>query len=383
MMKKPIKVMHVLRPVHGGMRQHLIGLVNYIGTDQVETIVVCSKDSNGFSPSELPNSKIIPLEIKGDFDLKNDYRIAGEIFQIALREEVDIIHAHGVRAGFICLWAAINRQRRFVFICTFHNQFCKSHSLLKNCFNKFIVKIIAGRANRVITVSQAIRKELVNYLNVYPFKISCIYNGIPLDKFQNLKSATEIRAKIGVPRFSVLIGTVARLIPQKGVSVLIKAAVSLHKKFPDVYFTVIGDGPFRDSLELEAAGAGLKKYMIFTGFRNDVPDILSSLDIFVLPTLEEGFSIVTLEAMALKKPVIVSEVGGLPEIITSETGITVSPNKPERLETALADLICNPAKRILMGNSALERIKQMFTVEQMAAQHLTLYQETIAAKNGD
>jgi glycosyltransferase involved in cell wall biosynthesis len=143
---------------------------------------------------------------------------------------------------------------------------------------------------------------------------------------------------------------------------------------------VIGDGPFRESLELEAAGEGLKKYMIFTGYRNDVPEILSVLDIFVLPTLEEGFSIVTLEAMAMKKPVIVSEVGGLPEIITPDTGITVSPNRPEQLERALADLICNPAKRVLMGNCALERVKQMFTVEQMAARHLTLYRE-ICAEN--
>jgi glycosyltransferase involved in cell wall biosynthesis len=374
-MNKPLKVMHVLRPVYGGMRQHLIGLVNYIDKDKVETVVICSKENSGFSQAELPNSKIIPLEIRGEFNFKSDYRIAREILQIARQEEADIIHAHGVKAAFLCLWAAINRRRRFAVICTFHNQFRKSQNLLQNCLNKFMVKAIAGQANRIITVSQAIRKELVNYLNVYPFKITCIYNGIPLEKFQKLKPAPDIRAKIGIPRYSVLVGTVARLIPQKGVSVLIKAAVNLHQKFPDVYFTVIGDGPFRESLELEAAGAGLKKFMIFTGYRNDVPEILSVLDIFALPTLEEGFSIVTLEAMAMKKPVIASEVGGLPEIITPDTGITVPPNKPEQLEQALADLICNPAKRVLMGNCALERVKQLFTIEQMAAQHLDLYQE--------
>jgi glycosyltransferase involved in cell wall biosynthesis len=374
-MNKPLKVMHVLRPVYGGMRQHLIGLVNYIAKEKVETIVVCSKENSSFFPLELPNSKIIPLEIRGEFNFKSDCRISREILQIALVEKADIIHAHGVKAASLCLWAAINRRRRFAVICTFHNQFHRSENLFMNFFNKFLVKAIVGQANHVITVSQAIRKELVSYLNVYPFKISCIYNGIPLEKFVKFKPDADTRAKIGIPRYSVLIGTIARLIPQKGVSVLIKAAVNLRQKFPDVYFTVIGDGPFRDSLELEAAGAGLKKYMIFTGFRNDVPEILSAFDIFVLPTLEEGFSIVTLEAMAMKKPVIASEVGGLPEIITSDTGITVSPNRPEQLEHALADLICNPAKRVLMGNCALERVKQMFTIEQMATQHLAIYQE--------
>jgi hypothetical protein len=165
-MKRPVKVLHVLRPVSGGMRQHLIGLVNHLPSDQVETIVICAKGAMGFQPEELPRAKVIPLDIKGDFDLKNDLPIAREILRIALVKQVDLIHAHGVKAGLLCWWATLNRRRRFKVICTFHNQFRISTQWLKNAVNRLIVKTLASRVNRIITVSQAIRKELVEDLNI-------------------------------------------------------------------------------------------------------------------------------------------------------------------------------------------------------------------------
>ncbi|HYH03239.1 MAG TPA: glycosyltransferase family 4 protein [Bacillota bacterium] len=372
-MNNPIKVMHVLRPVMGGMRQHLIGLVSLTIKEQVETIVVCAKGEGGFKPEELPGVKIFPLDIKGDFSLHSDYQIARAILKIALAEKVNIIHAHGIKAGLLCLWSCLNRRNRFAVICTFHNQFRKSTHVLKNAINKLLVVILAKSVNHIITVSQAIRKELVEYLNVYPLKITCIYNGIDLERFSTLLKSDCLHREYAIPKYSVLIGTVARLIPQKGVSTLIKAAAVLSQEYPDLYFIIIGDGPFRESLELEAAGAGLKKRMFFTGFRKNVPELLSDLDIFALPTLEEGFSIVTLEAMAVKKPVVVSRVGGLPEVVSAESGIIVTPNDSEALETALRDLICNPAQRIIMGNAAFDRVNQKFSLNRMTEQHLNLY----------
>jgi glycosyltransferase involved in cell wall biosynthesis len=375
-MDRPVKVLHVLRPVSGGMRQHLIGLVNHLPSDQVETIVVCANGPMGFQSVELPQAKIISLNIKGDFDFKNDLPIARKILHIALVEQVDLIHAHGVKAGLLCLWATLNRRNRFKVICTFHNQFRISAQWFKNTVNRLIVKILANQVNRIITVSQAIRKELVEDLNIYSHKIDYIYNGVDLAAFANLQPENDLlRQEFGIPRSAVLIGTVARLIPQKGIGVLIKAAAALRRTHQDVYFVVIGDGPYRETLELEAAGAGLKKYLSFTGFRNNVPQLLANLDIFVLPTLEEGFSIVTLEAMAAKKPVVASRVGGLPEIITADTGFTVPPAQPDQLAAALQDLIVNPAKRVTMGNAAYERVKNQFTLTRMAQFHLELYQE--------
>jgi glycosyltransferase involved in cell wall biosynthesis len=379
-MDRPLKVLHVLRPVSGGMRQHLIGLVNHLPSDQVETIVVCATGTLGFQPSELPKAKIISLNITGDFDFKNDPPIAKEILRIAVAEQVDLIHAHGVKAGLLCLWATLNRRHRFKVICTFHNQFRVSAQWLKNMANRLIVKILANQVNHIITVSQAIRKELVEDLNVYAYKINCIYNGVDLAAFDLIQPENDLlRQELAIPRAAVLVGTVARLIPQKGIDVLIKAAASLRQTHPDVYFVVIGDGPYRETLELEAAGAGLKKYLFFTGFRTNVAQLLANLDVFVLPTLEEGFSIVTLEAMAVKKPVVVSRVGGLPEIVIPDTGITVPPNQPDQLTAALQDLIVNSTKRVAMGNAAYERVKNYFTLTRMAQLHFDLYQELTRA----
>jgi glycosyltransferase involved in cell wall biosynthesis len=372
-----IKVLFVLRPTMGGIRKQVMGLLQNISRDLVEPIVVCPAGEAGVSPSEVEGVRIIPMDIRGDLNLSSDFRTSRAIARIAKTEGVDIIHAHGFKAGWLCLWAGLSRSRPYTIICTFHNQVRRSRNILKDWLNRFFISIVGRRVDQVAVVSMGIRSEAVELLGLPAEKVTCIYNGVDFSLYQKVKQTGAFRRELGIGEKTLLVGTLARLIPQKGVQVLIQAASMLRKNFPDVRFVVVGDGPYRSQLETQVEAAGVDNYLLLLGFRTDIPRILSELDLFVLPTLEEAFSVAVMEAMASAKPVIISEVGGLPELITPETGILVPPGKPDELKNALGDLLADPARRLQMGLAGRERVEKHFSIQTMAESYYQLYKRLV------
>jgi glycosyltransferase involved in cell wall biosynthesis len=372
-----IKVLFVLRPTMGGIRKQVMGLLQNIRRDLVQPIIVCPAGEAGVSPTEVEGVRVIPMDIRGDLNLVSDYRVSRIIAQIVKTEGVAIIHAHGFKAGLLCLWAGLSRSRTYTIICTFHNQVRRSPNIVKDWLNRFLISTVGRRVDQVAVVSMGIRMEAVELLGLPPDKVTCIYNGVDFTVYQNIKKTGAFRRELGIGENTLLVGTLVRLIPQKGIQILIQAVSMLKKDFPDARFAVVGDGPFRSQLEAEAKAAGVSNYLLFMGFRKDIPGILSELDIFVLPTLEEAFSVALMEAMASGKPVVASEVGGLPELITTETGILVPPGKPDELKNAMYDLMVNPARRLQMGLAGRERVEKHFSIKTMAEGYYQLYKRLV------
>lgn len=172
----------------------------------------------------------------------------------------------------------------------------------------------------------------------------------------------------------------ARLVPQKGISCFLKAAAMLVKDYR-VNFLIVGDGPLRRQLENETVALGLENRVVFAGERDDVPVILSALDIFVLPSLTEGFPLAILEALAAGRPVIATRVGGIPEIIAdNHTGLLIKPGDPAELALAVAGLLTDRERTLSLARAGQLYVKEKFSAEQMVRRVEEEYLKILRAK---
>jgi glycosyltransferase involved in cell wall biosynthesis len=184
-------------------------------------------------------------------------------------------------------------------------------------------------------------------------------------------------AEFSVPRTvhsGVVIGTACRLELIKGVRYLIEALSILAPQFPGVRLEIAGDGSLRETLEQQSHQLGVSGIVSFLGNRDDLPSIMAGWDIFVLPSLDEGFGIAALEAMAAGLPVIASEVGGLCELVQNgETGWLVPPSAPVELAQRIGQLIHDRRNREAMGIAGRGRALDCFSISQMVDQTIAVY----------
>jgi glycosyltransferase involved in cell wall biosynthesis len=177
------------------------------------------------------------------------------------------------------------------------------------------------------------------------------------------------------------VGTAGRLVPVKGPEFLVKAAKYMISKYPDAYFIFTGDGPLENGLRRKALEMGISDNVIFLGWRDDVAKIISIYDIFVLPSLNEGMGRVLAEAMALGKPIVASNIGGIPDlVIHGKNGFLVPPKNPKELVKYIQVLIEDKDKRVKMGLKGKE-ISLNFGAKSMIERIASLYEELLIQKN--
>lgn len=178
-----------------------------------------------------------------------------------------------------------------------------------------------------------------------------------------------------------MIGVVARLNRLKGIEYFLQAAAAMGKRSYDARFLIVGDGQHKQELEQLAIQLGLGKRVVFTGFRLDVPEVLSALTISVLPSLSEGLSNSLLESMAAGVPVVATNVGGNPEAVEDGvTGIIVPPRDAHALARAMALLLENPDLGSEFGEAGRRRVTQRFSLAQMVRETESLYLRLLERK---
>ena len=227
------------------------------------------------------------------------------------------------------------------------------------------------RVDGVIAISRDIVNRLVT-AGVEREKIRLIHSGIDPLPFQCSAKASCLNED------GPVVGTAAVLEERKGHRYLLQAAALLKQKGHRIKYMVAGEGSLREELQELARGLELKQEVTFLGFVDDMPKFLSKIDIFVLPSLHEGLGVAALEAMAAGKPVVASRVGGLAEIvIDTDTGFLVPPKDAEALAETIRQLINKTSMAEIMGSRAADRVRQHFTMEQMARKNEAYYCELL------
>jgi glycosyltransferase involved in cell wall biosynthesis len=207
----------------------------------------------------------------------------------------------------------------------------------------------------IITISDSIKNRLRN-AGVPGSRITTIYEGIDLPLYPKLTRAVQ-------PGRQLVIGTVSHLSREKGMRYLIEAAALIPEANKRLKVVIVGEGACLQELMELARERGLEN-ITFTGFRSDIPELMKSFDIFVLPSLSEGLSSSILEAMASSLPVIASNVGGIPELVRDgENGLLVAPADPAALAEAIRRLAQDPEDSLRMGRQGRKQVEDRFAME--------------------
>ena len=237
---------------------------------------------------------------------------------------------------------------------------------------RFKQRFFSAGIQRYVAVSQALAMCMSETFPIPARKMEVVLNGIPVHDFEGADDRTPHVVLDGMTRPIVL--CVARLDKQKGQRYLLEAAVGV----PDATFIFVGDGPDRSMLEARVRELHLSARVVFLGQRRDIPAWLAACDVFVLPSLWEGLPLSILEAMAARKPVIATQVGGTPEAIThGETGLLVPPADPVALAAALRTLLDNAALAAQYAAAGRARVQQEFSIETMTRRITHIYDQLL------
>lgn len=237
-----------------------------------------------------------------------------------------------------------------------------------------IEKLGNGFVNRIVCNSREGARWVLENEKVSPAKVVVIPNGIEPELFGNFQPDPALRREFGIPEKAPLVGTVANFSPEKGYEILLEAAELVLQARPDTWFLFVGGGPLIEVMKARARALERGRQIIFAGTREDTARILASLDLFVLASFLEGCPNALLEAMAMGKPVIACETGGIPELVESgKDGLLVSPRNFAQLAEAILTLLANPAKGRAFGEAARTKVRENFSLERMLDQYERLY----------
>ncbi len=375
-MRERIVLLHVIATLGmGGAERFLVELCRARPRDCYQ-VIVSSVSGDGPCADDLRRAgiELFPLGARSNWDLSAVFRLA----RFMRQREVDIVHTHlflgGVFGRLAALLAGVP-----VKVTTEQNAYAIGH--LPPRSQVLTGALLARFSDRLVAVSQGARDYLVQVERVPPAKIQIVPNAIPWPEPVPFAQVEATRRGLGAEGCYPLLGTVARLTPQKGLGYLLQALSILRARYPNFLCVIIGDGELRGELESLAERQGLDNHVRFCGLRRDVPAILQNLDLFVLPSLFEGLPVALLEAMAVGRPVVATRVAGNSEVI--EDGINgrlVPPADAAALAEAMVALLDNPEQARALAQRGQETVRQRYTIGRVAEAYERLYEELLQAQ---
>jgi glycosyltransferase involved in cell wall biosynthesis len=245
---------------------------------------------------------------------------------------------------------------------------------------EFIDRLVtSARVKKLIAVSSNIGVALERLYG--SGKVAQIHNGINLEKLKPSRDRKKVRDELGVETDDQVVGTVGRLTSVKGHEVLLRAADSLMKKIGNIKLLIVGDGPLMPRLKTVAHELGIEKKVILAGHRGDVYDFLNCMDVFTLPSIHEGIPMVLLEALALRRPVVASRVGGIPEVVEDGvSGILVAPHSATELQQGIERVLQDSTYANRLAQAGRLRVEEEFTATAMARRTADLYKSLVRSR---
>ncbi|MCW3490103.1 glycosyltransferase family 4 protein [Dethiobacter alkaliphilus] len=367
-MNKP-RILTVVRPAEGGIRAHIKTLVQELHEDFSFSVVCPPEQSADFKEY---GCEVVPVPMRAAVHPLHDLRALMQMHKNLKNGSYSLVHAHGFKAALLA--RPVAGYSHTPCLVTVHGDFAHAASSPLAPVYRWVEAVFAGWATGYITVADWLAEELQAVYSVDGERIAVIPNGI---RFPAVPQAGNAKDVLPFSSAAVVIGTVARLAPQKGIEYFIKAAALLSKIKPDLRFVVVGDGPQRRVLELLSRNLGLTNKLYFAGARQNVADFLAGFTVFVQPSVSEGQGITALEAMAAGCPVVASAVGGLRELIRhGDNGLLVPPGEPQALAGAVNRLLGDELLRASLAQQGLA-VARRYSVAEMVNRTRALYAQIV------
>lgn len=309
-----------------------------------------------------------------EINVFSDFMALVELVLLMRRRRYTIVHSHNSKAGFLGRLAA-KLAGVPIIIHTIHGfAFHEYEKPPRRILFILLEKLAAGFADRLITVSTPLRNWGLELKIGREEQYCVIPDGIEIDRFKIRIDLAKKKQELGINPQDLVVGMVAKLWKGKGHMTLLEAAPSIIREIPNVKFLFVGEGYLRQDLERIALSKGLKDYIIFTGFRNDIPQITATFDIAVLASFFEGLGRVLLEAMVLEKPVVATNVGGIPEVVKDGVnGFLVPAGDSHLLAETIIKLLKDENLRRDMGRVGRKMIDEKFSAKKMVGDIERLY----------
>jgi glycosyltransferase involved in cell wall biosynthesis/GT2 family glycosyltransferase len=382
------RVVHLItRLIVGGAQENTVASVEQVDPARFESrlwmgpqtgdegSLVDDARRRGIAPQIIPNlvRQIHPLK---------DLLVTAELARRFRRERVDLVHTHSSKAGIVGRLAAWIAGVP-VIVHTVHGWGFHEHmSPFVRGVYVFLERLMQGFTDRLISVSEETTRIGLERAIGVPEKYTLIRSGIPLARFHPDDSLRRaMRHELGILEGEIVIGSVGRLSPQKNPLDFVRVARQLLSTHPHLRFLYVGDGALRPEFEAAAGDSPIPDRITLLGLRDDVPDLLRALDIFVLTSLWEGLPRVVPQALSTGVPVVVYNISGVEEIVTSgHNGYVVPPRDLEAMVDRLRHLIEDDRARAEMSRRARAEFDSSFSEEAMIRQLGELYDELLAAR---
>ncbi len=311
-----------------------------------------------------------PLDMRRRLAFKPIYHIN----KIISSHKIDLVHSQGARADFFARVAG----RLAGASCTLSTIQMPVEGFDVGYLKKTIYRLMDQFSDRFverfIVVSDSLKRILTEGRGIPTQRVVQIYNGIEVDQYHPDLKETSLRNNWGIRPTAPLIGAIGRMVWQKGFEFLIRAMPNIIAASPETRLVLVGDGPVRIELEALAKQLNVIDKMIFTGFRSDVSKILSTVDVLAVPSLLEGFPMITLEGMAMAKPIVATKIQGITEQLTEgKQAILVPPRNPDALSDALLKLIQDTELASRLGIAARQKVENDFSVGKMVMETEKVY----------
>jgi glycosyltransferase involved in cell wall biosynthesis len=388
-MPDKIKVLHAItRLDRGGSSENTllsaIGLVEkgyevdilFGRTEDVEVSLLsrASKCGVGFIEEEDLVRNIHPLK---------DISAFWDIYRFMRDNKYDIVHAHSSKAGILCRLASkMAGTKKIVYTPHGHVFYGYFGHALTRCV--ILAERMAARfTDRIVGLTRAECDEWLRFGIGTTGQYAVIPSGLDFSAMQTGKhSGRDFKQEMGISSASTVIGSVGRFVEIKGYEYLIKAASELVKERDDLHFMIAGDGPLKNKYKEMIVSHGLEKKFHIVGWQENIYEIIRSMDIFVLPSLNEGMGRVLIQAMLLGVPVVATNVGGVPSVIAGGAGVSVQPASSGAIARAVREILEDPVRLARMIEKARERVIIGYSSRAMVEKLDRLYRELLNEGRG-
>lgn len=358
----------------GGGESHLLDLVKRLDRSRFEPVVLSFTDGPMIDQLKEMGVKTHVIHTERPFNIT----IWGKVKALMQEERIDIVHAHGTRANSNTFWAA--RKLGLPIFYTVHGW--SFHMDQKAWIKKIRVlceKFLTMNNSMVICVSRSTQKE---GLKSFKLSHSCVINnGIDRNRFNAGHNFEDVRKAFGIAPETTLVGYIARITRQKDPLTLMRGFKLALEKAPELKLLVVGDGEMKAATVQLARELSIDDSVIFETFRQDVPNILQAIDVYCLPSLwEAALPIGAMEAMAMKKAIVVTSLDCMKEVIVNQqNGLLIPHQDPDKLAEQLLLLHREPSLRHTLGQKAYDTVRTLprFDIDKMVSEVEDLYTEIL------
>lgn len=367
MSPRRLRVVHAVETMElGGMERMIATLAQVTDRERFDVHVLCIKGVGRVG--EALAGAGIPVHNAGLRPASSDYFGFLPLARILRRLRADVVHTHNTCALLFAAPGAWLAGVRTI-VHTEHGRAFpdRAHIMAAE-------RAAATVVDHVVGVSEAMTDALHRYERIPRRKLRTIANGVEASRDVSRRDRSRALEGLEITAGARLVGTAARLVWEKGHTHLLEAWRVVHEAEPEALLLIAGDGPERPALEALADSLGIRNSVRFLGTREDVPALLHSLEVFVMPSVSEGLPLALLEAMSTARPVIVSDIGGMPDALgDGKAGLIVPPADPAALAAAILQLLRDPAFAEALGAEAAARFRERYTAGAMAHAYEALY----------